>query len=118
MPPLDTPAPKALVFFSSLFELLWHDACIELNRFQHTAEGKYLLPKFSVTWLDATTRDLLVLLDSRAQDNPVCRDILDPSLFQTSAQSACLKVANGTSMIGGTEEANLSLHLLGSRGVL
>ena len=32
MPHLGTPAPPAIVFFSSLFELQWHDACIELNQ--------------------------------------------------------------------------------------
>uniref|UniRef100_A0A7S4GBL5 Uncharacterized protein n=1 Tax=Eutreptiella gymnastica TaxID=73025 RepID=A0A7S4GBL5_9EUGL len=51
-----------------------------------------------------------MLLDSGAQVNLICCGLLDPSLLHTNAQPVWLKVADGTPMIGGTEEANLSLH--------
>ena len=69
-----------------------------------------MLPTFSVTLPDGTIRDLLVLLDSGAQVNVVRRALLDPSLLHNSSPPVRLKVANGTPMIGGTQEANLSLH--------
>ena len=59
---------------------------------------------------DVTTRDLLVLLDSGAHVDVICRGLLHPSLLCTTSQPVRLKVANGTCIFGGSEQANLSLH--------
>ena len=83
---------------------------MELNKLRHTAKGTQVLPTLSVTLPSGTTRDLLVLLDSGAQVNLVRRRLLDPSHLRTSSQPVRLKVANGTPMFGGTEEATRSLQ--------
>ena len=108
--PPDSPQAKAIGLFSSLFKILHKNASIELNQVQHTAEGTQVLHTFSVMLPDGTTRDLLVLLDSGAQVNLVHCGLLDPSHLRTSSQPVWPKVANGTRMIGGTEEVNLSLQ--------
>ena len=86
------------------------NASIELNQVQHTAEDTGVPLTFSVTLPDGSTRVLLVLVNSRAQVNLVNPGIRDQSHLCTSSQPIRLRVANRSPMIGGTEEANLSLQ--------
>ena len=83
--------------------------CLLLRLHERLAHLACVLP-FSVTLPEWTTRDLHVLLDSGAHVNLVRRGLLDPPHVRTNSQPVRLKVANGTPMIGGTEEANLSLQ--------
>ena len=69
-----------------------------------------MLLTFSVKLPDGTIRDILVLLDTGARIHLVRRGLLDPPLLHTTAQLVRLKVASGTPMIGGREEASESFQ--------